>query len=103
MVTTLTASRPSRRGAAVAAFVLALIFLVTQATALAHEMEHMLHQHDAQCVLHLAVEHLVMVAAPEPEPVVAPAPVILATFPLLLAPPVRPAHPRAARAPPLLP
>lgn len=103
MATTLTASRPSQRGFAASAVLLALIFLATQTTALTHEMEHVLHQHDIQCVLHLVADHLAMLSAPDPEPAVASAPATCAVFPLLLAPPVRPAHPSAARAPPLLP
>jgi len=102
MATTLTASSLSRRGPAAAA-VLVLIFFATQATALMHEMEHVFHQHDAQCVLHLAADHLVMLSAEDPEPAVTPAPIIRTAFMLHLAIPARPAHPSAARAPPLLP
>jgi hypothetical protein len=103
MATTLTASRPSRRGVAASAVLLALIFFATQTTALTHEIEHVLHQHDVRCVLHLAADHLTMLSAPDPEPAVTSAPATSAVLPLLLAPPARPAHPSAARAPPLLP
>lgn len=85
-----------------AATLLGLIFLATQAIALTHEMEHVLHQHDPLCVLHVAVDHLAMVVAPEPEPAVTPPPLIFAASSGFLAPLARPAHSGAARAPPLL-
>jgi hypothetical protein len=78
------------------------VFITVQATALAHEWEHVLGQHEAPCGLHVIADHLVMAPAPEPVPAVALAPaagpVSSPTDVLLPAP----AHPSGARAPPLL-
>lgn len=53
---------------------LVIVFIAAQVTALAHEFEHVLHQHDAPCALHVAADHLVIVAAPAPALAVAPVP-----------------------------
>jgi hypothetical protein len=45
---------------------LVLVFIVVQATALAHEIQHVLHLHDRPCGLHVAADHLAMAPAPEP-------------------------------------
>jgi hypothetical protein len=77
-------------------------FVAVQATALAHEFEHVLHQHDAPCGLHVAAEHLVIVAAPVPALAV---PLVPSTDAVAFAigqwPPLS-ARPSSARAPPLL-
>jgi hypothetical protein len=72
-----------------------------QATALAHEIQHVAHQHDAPCGLHIAADHLAMAPAPEPalavvvDPVTASLP---ASLDALIAPPPRCSE---ARAPPV--
>ena len=53
---------------------LAAVFIVVQATALSHEFEHVTHQHDAPCGLHIVADHLVLVATPEPPLAVALSP-----------------------------
>jgi hypothetical protein len=45
---------------------LATIVIATHTTALAHELEHVLHQHEAPCALHVAADHLTIVAPPVP-------------------------------------
>jgi hypothetical protein len=55
---------------------LVLVFVVVQATALAHEIRHVLHLHDGPCGLHVAADHMAMAPAPEPVLAVEPAPVI---------------------------
>jgi hypothetical protein len=51
-----------------------VMFAVVQTAALAHEIHHVLQQHDAPCGLHVVADHLVMASAPAPSPaVVAPA------------------------------
>jgi hypothetical protein len=78
------------------------LFLVTQVTALAHELEHVFHQHDAPCALHVVAEHLALVAPADPTPAVERAPVTgVAPLPLLVVA-GRPARPSGARAPPRL-
>jgi hypothetical protein len=81
---------------------LVLVFIVVQATALAHEIQHVLHLHDGPCGLHVAADHLAMAPAPEPAPAVDPAPV--AEHPLF-SPDARPLHLSRlseARAPPFV-
>jgi hypothetical protein len=81
--------------------VLAALFIVVQATALAHEIKHVTHQHDAPCGLHVVADHLAMAPAPEPalavvvEPLAAPLP---ASLDAVIAPPPRCSE---ARAPPV--
>ena len=82
--------------------VLMLIFVVVQATALAHEIQHVLHLHDGPCGLHVAADHLAMAPAPEPALAVEPA---SPTEPLLSSPDARPlrvARLSEARAPPFV-
>jgi len=55
--------------------VLVALFIVVQATALAHEIAHVAHQHDAPCGLHVVADHLAMAPAPEPALAVIVAPV----------------------------
>ena len=81
---------------------LVAVFIVVQATALSHELEHVTHQHDAPCGLHVAADHLVLVPAPEPPVPVALAPAannVSAPLGRLLPSPVRA---NGARAPPFL-
>ena len=103
MPTMHTASRrfPCLLGALAA--VLALVFVAAQGTALAHEIAHVLHLHDAPCALHVAADHLVMAPAPEPVPAVVLAPAIRSESSTLPVVPGPLARPSAARAPPLLP
>jgi hypothetical protein len=65
-----TASSLARRGLTVLAGLVALGLLATQTTALAHEIEHVLHLHAAPCALHTAADQLVMASTPEPAPAV---------------------------------
>jgi len=81
--------------------VLVSVFFTVQATAIAHEVQHVLHQHDGPCGLHVAADHLVMAAAPEAAPAVALAPAIGLTSPSPDAPLELPAPPSGARAPPI--
>jgi hypothetical protein len=77
-------------------------FVAVQATALAHEFEHVLHQHDAPCGLHVAAEHLVIVSVPAPALAAPLAPSTGAiAFAIGSLPPLS-ARPSCARAPPLL-
>jgi hypothetical protein len=78
----------------------AIILLASQLTALTHEFEHVLHQHEVPCALHVAAEHLTVVTAPAPPLVAAPTP--LAAMPLANADLASPRSERstAARAPP---
>jgi hypothetical protein len=39
----------------------AILLVASHTTALAHELEHVLHQHEAPCALHVAAEHLTIV------------------------------------------
>jgi hypothetical protein len=103
MVTMLTASRTASRRLGALAATLALAFLVAQSAALTHEIEHVLHLHDAPCALHLAADHLVMVSAPGPTLMVSLAPSLRSEGPSLHARPAPPASLSPARAPPLLP
>jgi hypothetical protein len=57
----LLASRPEAR---LLIALVAIVFLTSQLTALTHEFEHVLHQHEAPCALHVAAEHLTIVAPP---------------------------------------
>jgi hypothetical protein len=51
-----------------------VIFAVVQTAALAHEIQHVLQQHDGPCGLHVVADHLAMAGAPAPSlAVVAPA------------------------------
>lgn len=103
MPTMHTASRRLPRLVAVLAVALAVVFVAAQGAALAHEIAHVLHLHDAPCALHVVADHLVMAPAPEPAPAVVLAPAIgseSSTLPVVPGPPARPS---AARAPPLLP
>lgn len=78
-----------------------VMFAVVQTAALAHEIQHVLHQHDGPCGLHVVADHLAMASAPAPSlAAVAPA-----TDPLLWSPGHRrspPAQSGGARSPPVL-
>ena len=78
-----------------------VIFAVVQTAALAHEIQHVLQQHDGPCGLHVVADHLAMAIAPAPSLAVA-AP---ATDPRLSSPDdrrSRPAQSSGARSPPVL-
>jgi hypothetical protein len=77
------------------------VFIVVHMTALAHEFEHVLHQHDAPCGLHVVADHLAMAPAPEPALAVGPAPAAgtVPTVAQTLFPSA--SRPGDARAPPL--
>jgi hypothetical protein len=81
---------------------LVLVFVVVQATALAHEVQHVLHLHDGPCGLHVAADHLAMAPAPEPGPALGLAPATEKLLPCLGARLMFPARLREARAPPFL-
>jgi hypothetical protein len=77
-----------------------VMFALVQTAALAHEIHHVLQQHDGPCGLHVVADHLAMAIAPAPSLAVA-AP---ATDQLLWSPGDRrspPAQPCSARAPPV--
>jgi hypothetical protein len=78
-----------------------LVFVVVQATALAHEIQHVLHLHDGPCGLHVAADHLAMAPAPEPGLATELAPTVEQVLSCLSARLFRPARPSEARAPPL--
>lgn len=78
------------------------VFLTGQVSALVHEFEHVLHQHDAPCALHVAAEHLAMASVPVPGNAVMPVPATRAASPSLVEPPPASVRPSGARAPPLL-
>jgi hypothetical protein len=82
---------------------LVVLFVATQETALAHELEHVAHQHAEPCALHDAAEHLAMASAPGPGAAVALLPACSPAGPAPLASPPLPVPPSGARAPPLLP
>jgi hypothetical protein len=78
-----------------------VMFALVQTAALAHEIQHVLQQHDGPCVLHVVADHLAMAIAPVPSLTV----VALATDQLLSTPDNHlspPAQPSSARAPPVL-
>jgi hypothetical protein len=102
MATMCTASRRRSRLGVLAAL-LALVFVAAQGAALAHEIEHVLHLHNAPCALHVVADHLVMAPAPDPMPAVMLAPAIQCESSALHAAPAPAACPSPARAPPLLP
>ena len=54
---------------------LAIIAITSQVTALAHEFEHVLHQHEAPCALHVAADHVTIVTSPIPPLAATPTPV----------------------------
>jgi hypothetical protein len=82
---------------------LVVVFFAVQAAAVSHEMQHVLHQHDAPCGLHVAADHLVLVVAPPLATAIVLAPAA-ATVPLLSGPPLSsPASSTDARAPPSIP
>lgn len=103
MVTMRTASRTASRRLGALAATVAVLFLVAQSAALTHEIEHVLHLHDAPCALHVAADHLVMASAPGPTLSAGLAPSLHSESPSLHARPAPPASPSPARAPPLLP
>ena len=78
-----------------------VMFAVVQTAALAHEIQHVLQQHDGPCGLHVVADHLAMASAPAPSlAVVAPA-----TDQLWWSPGNRrspPAQSSGARSPPVL-
>jgi hypothetical protein len=79
---------------------LVVVFVVVQAAALAHEVQHALHLHHEPCGLHLVADHLAMALAPEPAPAVELKPAIEQGVPFSGARLSPPARPSAARAPP---
>jgi hypothetical protein len=81
---------------------LVVALVLVPATALAHEIEHVLHRHDGPCGLHVAANHLVMAVAPDTTPEVARVPVIAPALPSSGARPAPPRIPSPARAPPAL-
>lgn len=82
---------------------LVVAFVTAQITALSHELEHVVGKHNAPCALHVAAEHLVMAAAPEPATVTLLTPVTGPSAPAVHVTRPAPERPRTARAPPLLP
>ena len=45
-------------------FLLAAVLIATQVTALAHEIQHVSHEHEGPCALHVAADHLAMASPP---------------------------------------
>jgi hypothetical protein len=79
-----------------------VMFAVVQTTALAHEIQHVLQQHEGPCGLHMVADHLAMAIAPAPSLAVA----VPATDHRLSSsddPLSLPAQPSGARGPPVLP
>lgn len=101
MATTLTVSRPVTRSGLRA--LLVVVFLAAQVTALSHELEHVVGTHHAPCALHVAADHLVMAASPEPAAATLLAPLTAPAAPAVHTPRPAPERTRTARAPPLLP
>ncbi len=77
------------------------VFITVQATAVAHELRHVLGHHDAPCGLHVAADHLAMVPAPEAALAQTLAPATGDVVPALDVPLPPPPRPSGARAPPL--
>jgi hypothetical protein len=107
MATTFTAGRyadmttvPAPRSARIFRILLVIFFIAAHVTALAHEFEHVLHQHEAPCALHVAADHLAMATAPVPALAVSPAPLPGKLAPSQVARLPLQARSAAARAPP---
>jgi hypothetical protein len=83
-------------------WLLAVALLVVPATALGHELEHVLHQHDDPCGLHVAAEHLAMAITPGPAAAAGPR-LALASPPSPPAPGSPARRPGGSRGPPVLP
>lgn len=81
---------------------LGLVFVVVQATALAHEVQHVLHLHDGPCGMHVAADHLAMAPAPEPAMAIELAPAIEQVLSCVGGPLLLSARLSEARAPPFL-
>jgi hypothetical protein len=77
------------------------LFFAVQTTALSHEVQHVLHQHDAPCGLHIVADQLVMSAAPEPPLTLVLAPATVAVVTSSDASFADPGRSSSARAPPL--
>jgi hypothetical protein len=78
-----------------------VLFALVQTAALAHEIHHVLQQHDGPCGLHMVADHLAIASAPAPSLAVA----ALVTDPLWWSQGDRrspPAQASGARAPPVL-
>jgi hypothetical protein len=101
MATMLTVNSRMMRSGLRALLVLA--FLAAQVTALSHELEHVMGTHGGPCALHVAADHLVMAAVPEPAAVARLAILTGPAAPAVQAPRPAPERSRPARAPPLLP
>jgi hypothetical protein len=87
---------------AVAALVTCLL-VAAQSAALAHEIEHVLHQHGAPCALHVAADHLAMAPAPDPGSWMLLAPSQRSEYAPPSVRPAPPPPPDAARSPPVWP
>jgi hypothetical protein len=81
---------------------LAAVFVVVQVAALSHELQHVLHQHDEPCGLHVVAAHLAMATAPEPAVAGALMPAAYLPLPPTDAPTASPLRVSSARSPPVL-
>ena len=79
---------------------LLVAFFAAQVSALAHEYEHVFHQHDEPCAQHVLADQLAKAPAPPPPAVVAHALVAAATLPSIHFLIARTVPDRTARAPP---
>jgi hypothetical protein len=81
---------------------LVVVFVLVQAAALSHEVQHVLRQHDEPCGLHVVASHLAMATAPAPAVAVA----LMPTADRVLLPPGAPIpslpRPSGPRSPPFL-
>jgi len=102
MVIMFTAASARSAPRVLATLFVLLLFVVVQATALAHEIQHVLHTHDGPCGLHLVADHLAMAPAPVPTLAVTFAPTAERWVFCPGSRPVPPARPSVARAPPTL-
>ena len=94
------ASRRSARRALCTLVV--LLFVVVQAAALAHEIQHVMHLHEGPCGLHVVADHLSLAPAPVPALAVGLVPAAAPWSWLPSVGPEPPARPSVALAPPSL-
>jgi hypothetical protein len=80
--------------------VMAMAFVITHTAALAHEYEHIFHQHDEPCAQHAIADHLAKAPAPLLPVLPALEPTADAPMPVGISRDSRPAPSYVARAPP---
>lgn len=80
---------------------LAAAFIATHTAALAHEYEHVFHQHDEPCAQHVMADQLAKALAPVPPTLPLLEPLVDAPAAVSVSRGARPAPSYIARAPPL--